>query len=173
MKNEQGFTLLELIVVMAIIMILATTAIPSMVIWYHKSIVTEACETLLAMDKALDKVIEETGDLPYTWDQDYFIRYGTSMGYKYVQNAQGWMVDPLNRWAYGFEVVDGNTIVLSAYPMESVRNMLKIPSVDIALTIERSSPTEDLSEIHYKRRASQYYKGLVDQFITGVYYINQ
>jgi prepilin-type N-terminal cleavage/methylation domain-containing protein len=64
MKNEKGFTLIELMIVVAIISVLAGIAIPMYNANVNKSKLQEAVDTLGAIKDEISRVAAETGTPP-------------------------------------------------------------------------------------------------------------
>ena len=62
MKNKNGFTLIELIVVIAIIGVLATILVPSMLGYVRKSKISSANSTATSLQRAINTVLQEIDD---------------------------------------------------------------------------------------------------------------
>ena len=66
MKKEQGFTLIELMIVVAIIGILAAVALPAYQNYTNRAKVTEALSVAAAAKLAVAETFTSTGSLPTT-----------------------------------------------------------------------------------------------------------
>ncbi|MCG9968106.1 type II secretion system major pseudopilin GspG [Pelotomaculum terephthalicicum JT] len=83
LRNESGFTLMELMVVIVIIGVLAAIAVPSMVKQVDKAKVKRAMVELKAMKTAIDVYRAEKGVYPTTSQindvlEDYGINFGSA-----------------------------------------------------------------------------------------------
>lgn len=110
LKNESGFTLMELMVVIVIIGVLAAIAIPSMSKQVDKTKVKRAMVELKAMKTAVDVYKAEKGSYPTTSQinnalKDYGINFG-SASFK----------DP---WEKPYVYSTDNNIAPSAYKLVS------------------------------------------------------
>ncbi|OBU47239.1 pilus assembly protein PilA [Photobacterium phosphoreum] len=77
MKKQQGFTLIELMIVVAIIGVLSAIAIPAYKDYVTKSEASSALATLKALVTPAELYIQETGDLPIGDTAEQLNKIGT------------------------------------------------------------------------------------------------
>ena len=110
MKKKQGFTLVELLVVMAIIAILASIALPNVTKFLKKARANRALAEIQGIDLAITSMLadanrsslhhlfnagdpgrpDEGGVFWYLWDEDAFEAPGNNCG-AYILSAQGFI----------------------------------------------------------------------------------
>jgi len=109
MKNQKGFTLIELMIVVAIIAILAAIALPAYSDYTKKSKVSEVVLAASAVRTAVAEYVSSNNDLPDGSWEGYEAQ--TS---KYVEKVE-WDGSKIVATAQGIaDGIDGETIELSA-----------------------------------------------------------
>jgi type IV pilus assembly protein PilA len=84
MRKQQGFTLIELMIVIAIIGILAAIAIPAYQDYTVRAKVTEGINLADAAKTAVAETYQSNGNLPATGNASYGLPKDTSIAGKYV-----------------------------------------------------------------------------------------
>mgnify|MGYP003967705327 FL=1 len=82
-KKQSGFTLIELLVVVFIIGVLSSIAIISLREAVNKAHIAAARADLNALAKGIDLLCDDTGLLPYSWENDDFHDCSTCVPYDY------------------------------------------------------------------------------------------
>ena len=114
MKTQQGFTLIELMIVVAIIGILAAVAIPSYNDYTARAQVTEAVNLTSGLKTCAAERISDRGDAPSLLDCGYAAAAGATA--TDTQNDAGQYVDTINCAQCGQAVAinAGNPLLITA-----------------------------------------------------------
>ena len=114
MKKEQGFTLIELMIVVAIIGILAAVALPAYQNYTNRAKVTEALSVAAAAKLAVGETFTSTGALPTTSDEAGLPAANTMTGTDVSQVAVGAAgVITVTMATSTNTVLSGNTVTLT------------------------------------------------------------
>ena len=94
-KNDSGFTLVEIMIVVAIIALLAAIAVPNFLRARKRSQATRILEDLRVIDAACDQYAIETnkgGGAAVAWNdiQSMLIRLRNKSGYNRARSTVGW-----------------------------------------------------------------------------------
>ena len=114
MKTQQGFTLIELMIVVAIIGILAAVAIPSYNDYTARAQVTEAVNLTSGLKTCAAERISDRGDAPSLLDCGYDAALGAAAALS--QNDAGQYVDTIAcpQCGAGAAINAGNPLVIQA-----------------------------------------------------------
>jgi type IV pilus assembly protein PilE len=144
MRKESGFTLVEVLVVVAIIGILATVAVPAYINYMNRAKQTEAVEALLRSKMDLESYMAENGRYPNTIG--CLASFGNTCSQTSVltssNNENSYVIKITNSGANSAKVVTANRYITATKKTDTVHittnDSCKYPVVDTSTSLKFS-----------------------------------
>ena len=144
MRKESGFTLVEVLVVVAIIGILATVAVPAYINYQNRAKQTEAVEALLRSKMDLESYMAENGRYPNTIGCLYsFGNTCSTASYLTASSTdKSYTIKITNSGTAAVKVITANRYITATKTTDTVHittnNTCKFPVVDTATSLKFS-----------------------------------